>query len=158
MILWISNSGECLPIAWRMSLEGAKVAVYIHNPKYRSNYEGIMERVSLGNLRKTLKAADQVIFDITHPNHRKPQDMALLKMFGLKTSSRSVFGPVADKLKKDHQVIGCSEWSEEIELDRKLGSEVGQKIGMAMADTHDFKALQQGCLLYTSDAADERIV
>jgi phosphoribosylamine-glycine ligase len=144
VILWISNSGECLPIVWRMRQEGAKTAVYVHNPKHRTNYEGIMERVSLGNLRKTLKAADQVVFDITHPNHRQPQDLALLKMFGVKTSSRSVFGPVADKLKKDHQVIGCSEWSEEIELDRKLGSEVGQKIGLAISETHDFKALRQG--------------
>jgi phosphoribosylamine-glycine ligase len=144
VILWISNSGECLPIAWRMGLEGAKVAVYVHNPKHRINYEGIMERVNLGSLRKNLKAADQVIFDITHPNHRKPQDMALLKMFGIKASSRSVFGPVADKLKKNHQVIGGAEWCEEIELDRKLGSDVGQKIGMRISETHDFKALRQG--------------
>lgn len=144
MILWISNSGECLPVAWRMRQEGAEVAVYVHNPKHRTNYEGIMERIGLGNLRKTLKAADQVIFDITHPNHRKPQDQALLKMFGLKSTSRSVFGPVADKLSKDHQVIGATEWSEEIELDRKLGSEVGRKIGMAISETHDFRTLPQG--------------
>jgi phosphoribosylamine-glycine ligase len=131
-------------MAWRMLEEGAKVAVYIHHPKHRRNYEGMMERIGLGALRKTLKGADQVIFDITHPNHRKPQDMALLKMFGLKTSSPSVFGPVADKLKKDHQVIACSEWSEEIELDRKLGSDIAQKIGMSIPETHDFRTLGQG--------------
>ena len=58
-----------------------------------------------------------------------------------------MFGPVADKLKKDHQVIGCSEWNEEIELDRKLGSEVARKIGMAISETHDFRTLKQGAKL-----------
>lgn len=144
MILFMSNSGECLPIAWRLRREGAEVGVYIHNPRHRPNYEGIMERVKLPELRKVLKKAEQVIFDITHPNHKKPEDVALLKMFGLKTGLPSVFGPVADKLKKDHQVIGCSEWSEEIELDRKLGSDIAGKIGLALAETHDFKALKQG--------------
>lgn len=144
MILFMSNSGECLPLAWRLRREGAKVAVYVHHPKYRPNYEGIMERVRLGELKKVLKQADQVIFDITHPNHKKPEDIALLKMFGLKTGSSSVFGPVADKLKKDHHVIGCSEWSEEVELDRKLGLDTAVKIGMAISETVDFKALKQG--------------
>ena len=40
MLLWISNSGECLPIAWRLKREGAEVAVYMHNPKHRRNYGG----------------------------------------------------------------------------------------------------------------------
>lgn len=144
MILFISNSGECLPIAWRLKREGAEVGVYVHNPKHRPNYQGIMERVTLGGLKKALKLADQVIFDITHPNHKRPEDLALLKMFGLKTGLSSVFGPVADKLRKDHQVIGCCEFSEEIELDRKLGSDIAAKIGLAISETHDFKALKQG--------------
>ncbi|RJR43831.1 MAG: hypothetical protein C4567_05190 [Deltaproteobacteria bacterium] len=144
MILFISNSGECLPIAWRLKREGAEVGVYVHNPKHRPNYAGIMERVTIGGLKKALKLADKVIFDITHPNQKKPEDIALLKMFGLKTGSPSVFGPVADKLKKDQLVIGASAWSEEIEMDRKLGSDIAEKLGLAISETHDFKALKQG--------------
>jgi phosphoribosylamine-glycine ligase len=147
--MFISNSGECLPIVWRLKREGADVEVYVHHPKHRGNYKGILQLVSLGSLKRTLKRADQVIFDITHPNHGRPEDRALLKMFGLKTSTPSVFGPVADKMKKDHEVIGCSEWSEDIELNRKLGSDIAGKIGMAIAETHDFKTLKEGVKFLT---------
>lgn len=144
MIVFMSNSGESLPIVWRMKREGADVDIYIHNPQYRNNYDGIMPKISFSGLKKTLRNADTVIFDITHPNEKSKQDIALLKTFGLKVGSKSVFGPLADKLQKDHKVIGASTITEELELDRKKGLELAQRIGFAIPEHHEFKSLKDG--------------
>lgn len=144
MHLFISNSGECLPIAWRMQNEGAKVAVYLHSPQYRRNYDGLIEKVQLSGLKKALNDCETVIFDITRDNQRTREDLALLKLFKLKASSPSVFGPVGDKLKSTHRVIGASEWCEEIEMNRFKGSQIAGKIGMKISETHDFKTTKEG--------------
>lgn len=143
-ILVMSNSGEFLPIVWRLKRGGVDAGIYVHNPQYRSNYNGILQKVSLSNLKKTLRKADMVIFDITHPNEKSKQDRALLKMFGLKIGTPTVFGPVADKLKKDHKVIGASTITEELELDRRKGMELAKKMGFAIPEFHDFKSLKEG--------------
>ena len=105
----MSNSGEILPIAYRMQREGAQVAVYLHNPKYNRGYDGLLNKVKLSALKQTFNKSDLVIFDITRPNekfraHPNPEmvkrDAALLAMFGLKSKERFVFGPVADVMKK----------------------------------------------------------
>ena len=67
MILFISNSGEALPIAYRAQKEGQEVFVYIHNSRYRSNYEGLINRVPATKLPGKVKAADAVVFDIIRP-------------------------------------------------------------------------------------------
>ena len=143
-IVFISNSGESLPIVWRMKREGAEVGIYIHNPRYRKNYNGIIPKISFGELKKKLKKADIVIFDITHPNEKTKQDVALLKTFGLKAGLPSVFGPVADKLKKEHKVIGASALTEDLELDRHKGIELAEKMGFAIPEMQDFKRLKDG--------------
>ncbi len=144
MILFMSNSGECLPLAYRMGKEGTDAAVYMHSPRYRSNYDGLVPKLGLAQLKGALKKADLVIFDITRPNHKTKEDLALLKMFGVKTSSRSVFGPVADKIKRDTQVIGCSEWSEDVELDREAGMKVAKDIGLQLSEYKNFNTLKDG--------------
>ncbi len=138
----MSNSGESLPIVWRMKREGADVGIYIHSPRYRKNYRGIMPVIPFADLKARLKNAELVIFDITHPNHKEKQDIALLKTFGLKVGSPSVFGPVADKLAKDHKVIGASALTEELELDRNKGIELAEKMGFAIPEMHVFKQLK----------------
>lgn len=143
-IVFMSNSGESLPIVWRMKREGADVGIYVHHPQYRRNYDGIIPKISFGSLKKELKSAEIVIFDITHPNEKTKQDIALLKSFGLKISSPGVFGPVADKLKKDHKVIGASAITEDLELDRRKGIDLAQKVGFAIPEYHDFKTLKDG--------------
>jgi len=144
MILFISNSGDSLPIVYRLRREGVDCNIYIHNPACKHNYDGILSKVPIGQLRSVLKNADTVIFDITHPNEKNRQDMALLKLFKIRTGSPYVFGPVADKLKKTHKVIGASEWTEELEMNRIKGSEIAQKIGLSIPETHDFKNLKEG--------------
>src|SRR5271157_3673704 len=157
--LFMSNSGEALPIVWRMRQEGAAAEIYIHNPKMLLNYSGLVEKVRLPGLKAAVKKADAIIFDITRPNARALHDLALLRMFGLKTSLPSVFGPLGDKLKKDHLVIGAAEWCEEIELDRKLGSDIAQKCGLEIAPTKDFKSFKEGIkFLESNEAKAERWV
>ena len=127
-----------------MKAEGADVGIYIHSPQYRKNYNGIMPKVSFSDLKKELKRAEVVIFDITRPNEKTKQDVALLKTFGLKVGSPSVFGPVAEKLSKDHKVIGASVITEELELDRKKGIDLAEKMGFAIPEMHDFKRPKDG--------------
>lgn len=154
-LIFMSNSGESLPIVWRLRREGVQVGIYIHNPQYRHNYDGLLEKIPITSIKKELKKADVIIFDITRPNEKNnkkkeqniillKQDIALLKMFGLKVSSPSVFGPVADKLKKDHLVIGASEITEHLELDRNEGAELAEKMGFALPEIHEFKTLTEG--------------
>ena len=153
MILCMSNTGEYSPILQKMQMEGAPVVIYLHNPRYRENYDGILEKVKLSQLKPTLKKADLVLFDITRPNERyrsQPdqemvkRDAALLSMFGLKSSERSVFGPVADVMKQDCDVIGCSRFSEESELDRMLGFKIAKQIGLKVPESHEFQNFKEG--------------
>ena len=142
MILFISNSGESLPIVFRLRREGTDARIYIHNPRYRKNYDGIIPKVKAGELKKVVKKADIIVFDITRANERTKQDIVLLKMFGLKASTSSVFGPVGDKLRKDHRVIGAA--AEEIELDRHKGLDLAGKMGFAVPEHHEFNSLSKG--------------
>lgn len=143
-ILFVSNSGESLPIALRLKQEGAKATVYLHDPRYRRNYKGMVPTVGIGSLREALKKADLVVFDISRNNEHSKNDHALLKMFGLKKNTPSIFGPVADKLKKSVKVIGQSALTEELELDRKKGADQAGKVGIQNPETHEFSRLKEG--------------
>lgn len=144
MILFISNNGDSLPIVWRLRREGLDCNIYVHNAGCKHNYAGLIPKVTIAELRKTLQRVETVIFDITHVNEKNKQDVALLKIFKIRTGSPTVFGPIADKLKKNHRVIGGSEWTENLEMDRYKGSEIARKIGMDIPETHDFNNLKQG--------------
>ena len=144
MIVFMSNSGESLPIAYRLKQEGTKSVVYLHGERYRHNYKNMVPTIGLGSLKETLKKATLVIFDISRNNEGSKNDHALLKMFGLKKTSSSVFGPVADKLKKSVKVIGQSEETETLELDRKEGADLAKKIGIQDPETYEFHGLKEG--------------
>ena len=153
MILVMSNTGEFSPILHKVQQEGGQGVIYLHNPRYRENYDGILEKVKLTQLKMAHKKADKVIFDITRPNERYrsdpdpemiKRDAALLTMFGLKSSERSVFGPVADVMKQDSDVIGCSRFSEDAELDRMLGFKIAKQIGLKVPESHEFQNFKEG--------------
>lgn len=143
-LVFCSNSGESLPIAYRLRREGTDASVYLHCPAYRNNYDGLVPKLNLVQLKAAVKKADLVIFDITRPNEKTKQDVALLKTFGLKSSSPTVFGPVADKLRKSVKVIGCSTVCEDIELGRAKGVELAERMGFSIPETHSFKTLSDG--------------
>ena len=73
-LLFISNSGEALPLVYRLRQEGTDADIYIHSPKCSKCYAGIIDKVRLTGLKAAVKKADIIIFDITRPNSRAPQD------------------------------------------------------------------------------------
>lgn len=152
-LIFISNNGESLPIAYRCLMEGTPTEIYVHNPKSRAkNYRNIMPRLDVPGLQRALKKWSTVVFDLTHPNEDTHWDAELLRMVGMKSRTiregvcepNSVFGPVADKLRGTHKVIGCSKWSEDIELDRMLGAQIAQQIGLHLPPAEEFKNLKEG--------------
>lgn len=143
-VLFMSNSGESLPIVYRLRREGVDAGIYLHNPQYRSNYDGLLKKLTARDLPKVVRKTPVIIFDITRPNEKTKEDATLLKLFGLKENLPSVFGPLADKLKKDSKVIGSSALTEELELDRKKGMDLARKVGFTLPEAHEFKSLAEG--------------
>jgi len=126
MILFISNLAESLPVVFRLKREGTDARIYVHSPRYRKNYDGLLAKVKIGELKKAVESADIIVFDSNRRNERARQDIVFLKMFGLKAGTPAVFGAVGDKLKKDHRVIGAGR----IELEglaEKMGFAIPEK-------------------------------
>lgn len=146
-ILLITDNGNH-PLAYRMNKEGAKVHVYVHDKAYYGCYKGIQPRVPLSKLRAAIKQADFVIFTMTRPNRGTREDRALLKMFRVPLRSSTVFGPIADKLKrkyKNKQIIGASAFTEEkMEMDRDAATKIAKDIGLDVPESKKFKSLAEG--------------
>lgn len=140
--LFINNSGETLPIAVRLKKEGHKVTCYIHNKNYRQNYNGLLNKVSMNNLKRAVGLADLIIFDMNKPVESK-EDRALQKIF--KANGSGLYGPIADAMRKSGKVVfGCSTITEQLELDRQKGSELAKKIGMAIPESRHCGSLSEG--------------
>jgi hypothetical protein len=143
-LLMMSGSGDGLPLAWRLRREGVDVSVYLHSPRYQQNYDGLLPKVTLKNVVKAAAVADTIIFDIVRSNKGERWDAALLKVFGLKPTLPSVFGPIADKLKDSHLVIGDCALGEDLELDRQKGADLAEKMGFSLPEHHEFTSLSEG--------------
>ena len=157
MILFLSNSGESLPLVYRLNQAGAEAKIYIHSPKYKSNYEGLVDRLPLSKLKSAAKRAEAVVVDIVRPNEKTKQDRNLLKVFGANVTSPEVFGAVADKIRKDTPVIGASSETATWELDRNKGTEIAKKAGIQVPESVDFSSLKDG-VRYLKKHDDQRWV
>jgi len=142
--IMISANGDSLPIVWRLRREGADIDVYIHNPKCRHNYDGIMPKLSVLEVKDAIKKAKVVLFDVVRVNEKTKEDATLLKTFSAKTNVPEVFGAVADVLKKDHQIIGASSMTSELELDRRKGMQIAKQMGFELPEYKEFKTLKDG--------------
>ncbi len=145
-IVVLSSSGEFLPIAWRLRREGTDCSVYVHLPRYRNNYKGILNVLKLKDLHNEIRKADIVIADSNRANKHKKHDIALLKTFGLKASSLSVFGAILDKLRDDRKVIGSSAVTEELMLNQAVSVGIAKEVGFSVLDP---KALPGGTEIST---------
>lgn len=143
MILFISNSGESCPIAYRMLELVEGVRVYIHSAQYRGVYRNMLPKCELTNLRKTAQKADLVVFDMALANERTREDLALLKIFDLPARSATIFGRVATKISEHTEVIGASAMTEQWELDRKEGTDLARLIGLDLPETVEFDRLSE---------------
>jgi len=151
MILFISNSGESCPIAYRMMKEHVDVMLYIHAPSYRRAYNGMLPKCGLTDLRKIARKAELVIFDITRANAQIKEDVALLKSFGVSTRSPEVFGAVASRMARHTKVIGASEYTASIELDRMDGEHLAEDVGLDLPTTMEFDRLSEAVEFLNSD-------
>ena len=140
--LFISNNGESAPIAWRLEGEGHSVVLYLHNQKFGGCYDGMLGKVKLQGLEGAVDEADLIVFDMNKPIEND-HDKKLQALFGAKGDG--LFGSVADALREQgRRVMGASAWGEEIELDRRKGSDLARSIGLAIPETHEFDSLREG--------------
>jgi phosphoribosylamine--glycine ligase len=122
--------------------EGHLVGCYVHNRMYSKNYDNMIPKVTLRGVRAAAEKADIVIFDMNRPVEDK-FDKAFHKLFGV--TGKTVYGPAADALRKRGKlVIGSSEWTERLELDRGMGDKVAQEIGLKSPSTQKFPSLSAG--------------
>ena len=159
----ISGSGDLLsPVERMRRVEGIDVEVYIHGIRWRHNFDGILPKINLKELKKKLYSATDVIFDMTRNNGWKEyldkkkkdpstpltasakSDLEFLKEFNLPVLGTSLFGALAQKLSKGVRVVGCNLWAEEVEMNRSLGSDIAAKIGLDIPEFHEFKSLSDG--------------
>lgn len=143
-VLWISDSREGAPIVQRLRQEGLAVDFFVADPHYNRCFDGIIPRLTLEGLKNSLKRNDTVIFDINKVNDRKSDALRLLNFFGCKANSEGVFGPIADKLKRDHLVICGSSWADHIEFDRMAGIQLAKRIGLEVSEAKEFSTLAEG--------------
>jgi phosphoribosylamine-glycine ligase len=140
--LFICNSGEALPIAYRLQKEKQSVVCYIHNQKYRQNYDGMVKKVQMKGLLSAVEKADLVIFDMNKPVENA-HDRNLQKVF--KARGKWLYGSIADAIrKKGKRVLGVSTWTEQVELDRNKGSELAAQAGLKIPLTYEFSSLSEG--------------
>ena len=144
MIVFISNSGEILPVAYRIQKEGKEVLVYIHNPRYRGNYNEALERTTASKLQAAVRRAEMVVFDIIRPNEGTHADIQLLKVFRANKNAPEVFGAIADKIRKKVPVVGASSETATWELDRYKGEKIAKSVGIAIPETYQFNKLSEG--------------
>ncbi len=142
--LFITNSGETMPIAARLKQEGQTVGVYIHNPKYGRNYDNMISKFKLPQLKSAVAASDLVVFDMNKPVETA-NDRNFQKVFGVRAKNgQGTFGPVADRIRQSKPVLGASSWTEQLELDRNLGAIVAKKAGLRDPETMEFSSLTDG--------------
>lgn len=117
--LFMSKSGDSLPLATRVEDEGNEVAVHIWGPHSDCLGAGIVHLVDKWQLKA--ERADVIVFD----------------MVGR--------GRVADQLRSSGKlVVGASTESDRLELDRSYGTTVMKAHGIAIPRTQTFKSFMDG--------------
>jgi phosphoribosylamine-glycine ligase len=145
MVLFMSVFGESAPIAYRMQQEGTPVYFYLHEPHYKSRYNGLLDnKIDAPGLLRALSKCDVVVFDITQHSRGKSHDRFLLNKFGIPVTQKDLFGSIADKLKRDKLVIGASQLGAELEWNREAGIKLAGKLGLDIPKYQVFKSVQDG--------------
>ncbi|MBU0569238.1 phosphoribosylamine--glycine ligase [Patescibacteria group bacterium] len=109
-VSWESLSGD---LAWQVKKEGHQVKVYIKCETDQDVFDGFVDKVK--NWEEFISWADVIVFD----------DVG--------------FGKTADELrKKGKLVVGGSEYTDQLEDNRKFGQSEMQKMGMPVLPHWDF--------------------
>lgn len=116
-ILYVSYYGDSADIAFRIGLSGDKVQLYIRDPKYAVNYDGIVPKCT--DWRKGLIWADLIFFD-----DNKCTDI----------------WEVAHKMKP---CFNGSSFGAKLENDRKFGQSICKRVGLNTVESLTFKTAQE---------------
>ncbi len=116
-ILIISDTGDGLGIAQRLTSEGNDVAMWIKNHDYEKSGIGIIDRPT--SWREKLAWSDLVVCDMVGFGHLEQVFRRMGKPY-----------------------LACSEIMDEMELDRQKGMEIFQKLGITTPETFPFKCVQ----------------
>lgn len=110
-VLMISDTGDGLTVADKLTREGNEVLVWIKDPAYKKAGKGIVKRI--GSWRDGLSA-----------------DLVICDMVG--------FGHLEDTLRRiGKPTISCSYILEQAELDRTKGMRLFRSVGITIPDTYD---------------------
>lgn len=114
---FLSKSGESLPLAHRLALEGYEVGAHISKKEHRDRFRGIIRIDSAPEYEKD----DYIIFDATG------------------------IGDLADRLRQaGHKVFGACRWADEIAHDRDAASGMARDAGAKTPRTYTFSTASQG--------------
>jgi phosphoribosylamine--glycine ligase len=128
--LFISKRGEGATIAWKIEQEGHKVGVYINDISYRQVGEGIVNKIK--EWRLLVDDDGQIDEKVLDTLLKFRPDCIVFDACG------KGFGELADKLKYDYRVIGCSRWGNTLELSREYSNQVMHAAGIKTPKSYSF--------------------
>ena len=128
---FISKSGDALPIAQRVMDEGHRVVFYINDKDARLVGDGMIEKSNVNGVLISDGGVinKEILKSVLHP---KP-DCVVFDMVG------KGYGKAADAIRSQgFPVIGGSQWSDKVELDRIYGAKMMKLAGINTPRTHAF--------------------
>ncbi len=116
-ILFISFEACAGDLAYRLKLEGCNVKWYVQSKADRGLYDGFLDKV-----------------DEWEP-HKDWADLIIIDDIG--------FGPLADRLRKEGKaVVGGSNYTDRLELDRDFGAQEMKAAGLTIPDSWEFGSFE----------------
>ncbi len=116
--LFVTDEALAIDLAWKVREEGNEVKMYIGNEDDQDIGEGFVEKVD--EWKGSVDWADVVVFDDV-------------------ISGEDGFGKIADELRaKGKLVVGGSEYTDRLEIDREFGQQEMKTVGMLVLPHWDF--------------------
>ncbi len=116
-IAFLSKYGDAADIALRMALDSNKVSLFIEDPKYKENFQGIVPKAD--TWQQAIKGADLVVFDDTKLSH------------------------IHRQIHKQVPCFGGSEFAARLENDRAFGHALMERVGIPRIESKSFKSLRE---------------
>ena len=114
-IAFLSRYGDASDIAFRMSLDGHDVRLYIDDPKYRGNFEGVVRKCD--TWQQATRGADLCVFDDNKLSH------------------------IWKAVHKTIPCFGGSEFSARLEDDRAFAHSIMARVGIPKLESQTFKTI-----------------
>lgn len=163
--LIVSQRGQAAPLAARLESEGADVALYIHDERFRSVYEGGMVKrpltpARLRRLMAELPAETVAIVDGASAAVLTPDERELLGMTPAAEGELETgfFGRLAEKLSAAGAVVyGSSPAAEALSMSLPLGLDLARSLGLETISTVSPASLDEA-LLYLRSRTDRQVL